>query len=126
MGSASLRESGRHRLRVTGIMVCRCRGGSSESSTFSNERIVDAARPGAAPGGSGMTQRCFQSTVARLVLDPDFRDRVRAEGAAALDDDLTPVEQERVISIVDDKGLDATRTLHKSFRLTKIYTLLPL
>lgn len=73
-----------------------------------------------------MTQRTFQSTLARLVIDPEFRDSVRAHGAVALDGDLTTLEQERVMAIVSDKGLDATRTLHKSFRLTKIYTELPL
>jgi hypothetical protein len=73
-----------------------------------------------------VTQGSFQSTVARLVIDPDFRDRVCAHGVIALDSDLTTLEQERVLAIVSDKGLDATRTLHKSFRLTKIYTLLPL
>ncbi|HEY6188620.1 MAG TPA: hypothetical protein VIW80_13265 [Pyrinomonadaceae bacterium] len=73
-----------------------------------------------------MTQRAFQSTVARLVIDPDFRERVCAHGVIALDGELTALEQERVLAIVSDKGLDATRTLHKSFRLTKIYTMLPL
>ncbi|HEX5735274.1 MAG TPA: hypothetical protein VF131_20765 [Blastocatellia bacterium] len=73
-----------------------------------------------------MTQRAFQSTVARLVIDPDFRDRVSVHGVIALGSDLTTLERERVMAIVSDKGLDATRTLHKSFRLTKIYTLLPL
>ena len=73
-----------------------------------------------------MTQRSFQATIARLVIDPEFRDRVRADGAAALDSDLTSLELERVIAVVCNKGLDYTRTLHKSFRITKIYTMLPL
>lgn len=73
-----------------------------------------------------MTQRAFQAAVARLVVDPAFRDRVRATGAAALAGELTSLERERVLSIVDEKGLDATRTLHKSFRLTKLYATLPL
>lgn len=73
-----------------------------------------------------MTQRAFQAAVARLVVDPAFRDRVRASGTAVLDGDLTTLEQQRVLSIVDEKGLDATRTLHKSFRLTKLYATLPL
>jgi hypothetical protein len=73
-----------------------------------------------------MTQRAFQAAVARLVVDPAFRDRVRAIGAAALDGELTSIEQQRVMSIVDEKGLDATRTLHKSFRLTKLFSTLPL
>jgi len=73
-----------------------------------------------------VSQQSFQATVARLVSDPDFRDRVQAQGEAALDSDLTPLERQRVLSIVADKGLAAARTLHKSFRLTKIYTMLPL
>jgi hypothetical protein len=68
----------------------------------------------------------FQAVVARLVVDPAFRDRVRSPGTAALDGELSSLEQERVMSIVDEKGLDATRTLHKSFRLTKLYATLPL
>jgi hypothetical protein len=73
-----------------------------------------------------VTQRSFQAAVARLVVDPAFRDRVRATGISAFDDELTALEQQRVMSIVDEKGLDATRTLHKSFRLTKLYSTLPL
>lgn len=87
---------------------------------------MDAVSTSAATGDDRVTQRAFQSTVARLVIDPDFRARVRVEGIVALDGDLTTLEQERVLSIASDRGLDATRTLHKSFRLTKIYTLLPL
>jgi hypothetical protein len=73
-----------------------------------------------------VTQPAFQAAIARLVIDPEFRDRVRAERTAALPEDLTSREQERVMSIVFELGLDATRTLHKSFRLTKLYALLPL
>ena len=73
-----------------------------------------------------MTQRAFQAAVARLVVDPAFRDRVRAKGTAALDHELTSLERERVLAIVDEQGLDATRSLHKSFRLTKLYATLPL
>ena len=73
-----------------------------------------------------MTQRAFQAAVARLVVDPAFRDQVRATGISAFAGELTTLEQQRVMSIVDEKGLDATRTLHKSFRLTKLYSTLPL
>ena len=73
-----------------------------------------------------MTQSAFQANVARLVVDPDFRDQVRANGYQSLEGELTTLEQERVMSIVFERGLDATRTLHKSFRLTKLYTMLPL
>ncbi|MEN3332783.1 MAG: hypothetical protein V7641_2148 [Blastocatellia bacterium] len=51
---------------------------------------------------------------------------MQAQGIAALDSDLTLIERQRILAIAADKGLDATRTLHKSFRLTKIYTMLPL
>jgi hypothetical protein len=73
-----------------------------------------------------VTQQAFQAAVARLVVDPAFRDRVRSTGTAALEDDLTSLEEQRLMSIADDRGLDATRTLHKSFRLTKLYATLPL
>lgn len=73
-----------------------------------------------------MTQIAFQANVARLVVDPDFRDQVRANGCQSLEGELTSLEQERVMSIVFERGLDATRMLHKSFRLTKLYTMLPL
>jgi hypothetical protein len=87
---------------------------------------VDAVLPDAAAGARVVTQRAFQATVARLVIDPDFRERVRADGPGVLDGDLTPLERERVRAVAGDQGLDFTRTLHKNFRLTKIYTLLPL
>lgn len=73
-----------------------------------------------------MTQRAFQGALARLVVDPAYRDRVRSSGAAAFDDELTGLEQTRLTAMVDEKGLDATRMLHKSFRLTKLYSTLPL
>lgn len=74
-----------------------------------------------------MTQRSFQTTLARLAIDPDFRDHIRATGMRDLGDvDLTELEQQRLVAILGDRGLDATRILHESFRLTKLYTSLPL
>lgn len=73
-----------------------------------------------------MSQVTFQATVARLVSDPDFRERVKARGVAALVPELTELERQRVMAVVSSRGLDAARLLHKSFRLTKLYTLLPL
>lgn len=73
-----------------------------------------------------MTQSAFQGALARLVVDPAFRDLVRSSGAAALEGELTSLEQVRLTAMVDEKGLDATRMLHKSFRLTKLYATLPL
>jgi hypothetical protein len=73
-----------------------------------------------------MSMRTFQSMLARMVADPDFRDDVRSGADGALDADLTPIEVERLRSVAVSRGLDAHRTLHKSFRLGKLYTLLPL
>ena len=73
-----------------------------------------------------MTQRAFQGALARLVIDPIFRDLVRSTGTATLGGELTSLEKLRLTALVDEKGLDATRMLHKSFRLTKLYSTLPL
>ncbi len=73
-----------------------------------------------------MSQQSFQAAVARLTLDPAWRELVRAQGSAALDDDLTALEQRRIIAVAADRGMDATRLLHKAFRLTKLYNFLPL
>jgi hypothetical protein len=73
-----------------------------------------------------VSQQSFQATLSRMVLDPDFRDLLRTKGIAAGANDLTEVERKRLATILDDKGLDATRKLHKSFRLTKLYSALPL
>jgi len=87
---------------------------------------VDAPSAGASARGSRVSQQSFQATLTRLVLDPDFRDLLRTEGIAAGANDLTEVERKRLVTILDDKGLDVTRVLHKSFRLTKLYSALPL
>jgi hypothetical protein len=73
-----------------------------------------------------MTARVFQAAMARLIVEPDFRDTVRAEGRVALAGELTPLEAARLVSIANDRGLDMNRTLHKGFRLGKLRALLPL
>ncbi len=77
-----------------------------------------------------MSQQAFQQTLTRLVIDPEFRDAFRAaagkHNVTAGEGELTILERKRLESILDDRGLDATRTLHKSFRLTKLYAALPL
>jgi hypothetical protein len=73
-----------------------------------------------------MSAPAFQALFARLVIDPDFRDDVRARGPAALDGDLTDLERERLLFVADDPGMDVTRTLHKGFRLSKLMGQLPL
>jgi hypothetical protein len=73
-----------------------------------------------------MSRAVFQGALARLVVDPDFRDGVRARGATVLPADLSELERRRLVAVAADRGLDITRTLHKGFRLGKILNQLPL
>lgn len=73
-----------------------------------------------------MSARAFQAALARLALEPDFRDAVRREGEPALGPDLTPLERRRLCGVAGDSGLEMTAFLIRSFRLGKIVTLLPL
>ena len=73
-----------------------------------------------------MSQQVFQKLVARLVVDPDFRDQVRSMGSPAFDGELTDLERRRLLALVDDPGVTITKTLHKGFRLGKILSMLPL
>lgn len=77
-----------------------------------------------------MSQRAFQTLAARLVVEPDFRELVRARGGAALEGeaggDLTELERRRLLAVAADRGLDATRFVHVDFRLSKLYVMLPL
>jgi hypothetical protein len=67
----------------------------------------------------------FQSGLARLVVDPDFRNGVRGRGAEALPEGLSELERERLLAVAVDPGLDITRTLHKGFRLAKLLAWIP-
>ena len=73
-----------------------------------------------------MSWQCFQANLARLVIDLEFRARVRARGATALEGELTALERARLASAAADRGLDATRMLYTSFRLSKLLITLPL
>ena len=73
-----------------------------------------------------MTALAFQTALARLIVEPDFRDAVRARGVADLAAPLTPLEASRLVTIASDRGIDMNRTLHKGFRLGKLRALLPL
>lgn len=73
-----------------------------------------------------MTAQAFQTAMARLIVEPDFRDAVRAGGEEALDGSLTALERRRLQHIAHDRGVDLNRTLHKGFRLGKLRALLPL
>jgi hypothetical protein len=72
-----------------------------------------------------MSLPAFQSALLRLIVDPAFRDAVRAQdGLPAAE--LTALEAARLRRIAADPGLDTNRTLHKGFRMGKLRTLLPL
>ena len=73
-----------------------------------------------------MSQRSFQTIIARMVVDTEFRAHVRERGLQSLADDLTPLEQERLLQVASDRGMEATRLVHKDFRLSKLYIMLPL
>lgn len=73
-----------------------------------------------------MTQTAFQAALARLLVDGDFRDEVRARGEPALDADLTALERRRVVAVASDAGLEITRTLHDGWRLSKALLMLPM
>jgi hypothetical protein len=73
-----------------------------------------------------MSLHAFQTELARLIVDPDFRERVQHRGADELDANLSALEQSRLCQIAADPGLDINRTLHKGFRLGKLRALLPL
>ncbi|HRQ64147.1 MAG TPA: hypothetical protein PKZ76_04660 [Xanthomonadaceae bacterium] len=72
-----------------------------------------------------MSQAAFQSMMARLIVEPDFRDAVR-RGDVPLRDDFEPRDRSRLLRIAADPGLDVNRTLFKGFRLGKLRSLLPL
>lgn len=73
-----------------------------------------------------MSAAVFQSALARLVVDPDFRNGVRGSGAETLPDGLSDLERERLLAVVIDPGLEITHMLHKGFRLAKLLAWIPL
>ena len=72
-----------------------------------------------------MTTAVFQSLMARLVIDPAWRQSVRDDGLPG-DADLTGLERRRLCAIAASGGVDTNQTLHKGFRLGKIKALLPM
>ena len=73
-----------------------------------------------------MSLHTFQTCLVQLIVDPDYRDRVRALGNDALGASLTERERARLCRIAANLGLDINRTLHKGFRLGKLRAMLPL
>ena len=61
-----------------------------------------------------------------MVVESSFRERVRREGAEALNASLSEREVRRLLALASDRGLQATRLVHKDFRLSKLYIMLPL
>jgi len=73
-----------------------------------------------------MSQESFQSLLARMVVDAEFRRRVRDSGMIDTDFDLTDLERRRLLAAAQEDGLSITSTLHTGFRLGKILSMLPL
>jgi hypothetical protein len=73
-----------------------------------------------------VTQAALQSTLARLVTDRAFRDRVKAGDARVLAGlDLSGTERTQIGAVAGERGMEVTATLVMSFRLGKIILLLP-
>jgi hypothetical protein len=68
----------------------------------------------------------FQEVLARLVIDPEFRELVRAAPLRGLPEGLTGLERRRLTVAAAGRGIEVTRDLHKAWRLTKLLALLPL
>jgi hypothetical protein len=73
-----------------------------------------------------VSQEAFQTALARLVTETDFREHARAHGESAFSSDLTELERRRLARAAGDHGLDVTAALIASYRLGKILGLLPL
>lgn len=72
-----------------------------------------------------MSQRAFQSALARLVIEPEFRDLVASERSLGMDG-FTELERRRLVHCAQDRGMDITRMLYKGWRLTKLVSMAPL
>jgi hypothetical protein len=66
-----------------------------------------------------MTAAAFQSALARLVIDPEFRDEVKAGKSEPLRG-LSARERARIVAVAADRGLDITRRMYVSFRLARL------
>lgn len=68
----------------------------------------------------------FQTTLAKLLTDPDFLQGAKAEGEEFFGPGLSALERRRLAAIAWQRGTMVTGRLIRSFRLGKILTLLPL
>src|SRR6266545_6479460 len=124
MGAAAVPERRRDGLRAAWLVVRAARPGAPDGGARADEGGVAPASAG--PAAGGVTQTAFQAALARLLVDGDFRDEVRARGEPALDADLTALERRRVVAVASDAGLEITRTLHDGWRLSKALLMLPM
>jgi hypothetical protein len=67
----------------------------------------------------------FQTALARLVVDPAYREAVRAHDERPLGG-LDPIERRRLRAVAAAPGLDMTCKVHQAWRLGKLYTMVPL
>jgi hypothetical protein len=72
-----------------------------------------------------MSVAVFQASMARLVIDRRFRERVARAGERALPGTLSSRERERVRAAASHPGLDITRMMYVSFRLSRLQAALP-
>jgi len=84
-----------------------------------------AALSASARATADLSQRAFQAALARVVIEPEFRDLV-ASGGVFSNEGLTELERRRLAECSQDRGMDVTRMLHKGWRLTKLMAMTPL
>jgi hypothetical protein len=72
-----------------------------------------------------MSASAFQAAMVRLVIDRPFRERVARIGQRALPPALSRRERARVLSAAAHPGLDITRMMYVSFRLTRLQAGVP-
>jgi hypothetical protein len=71
-----------------------------------------------------VTVAAFQSALARLVIDLDFR-RDIAAGKPKRIHALSELERRRLSAVATDRGLDITRKMYVSFRLSRLHASVP-
>lgn len=72
-----------------------------------------------------MSAALFQAAMARLVIDPGFRERVARGAGRHLPSRLSGRERSRLVAVANHRGLDITRMMYVSFRLSRIQAGVP-
>jgi len=74
-----------------------------------------------------MSLRNFQRALSDMTLDPRLTAAVRRSGVPALSDyELTPLEQQRLVDVARQPGMDLTCTLARGNRFAPIVEMFPL